>query len=103
LGMPWLLDRLSQLETSPTTTTDAPRPSSSIPEFSIAKEGDFWTLASPRGTFRLKDSRGLHILARLLSAPNEETHVLAFSASGDPGDVGDAGPVLDAEAIRAYK
>jgi len=54
---------------------------------------------------RLKDSRGLRILARLVEEPGRELHVLLLSAEGEEGaiDRGSGGDVLDRAAVRAYK
>jgi hypothetical protein len=68
---------------------------------------------------RLKDSKGLRHLARLLAHPGRELHVVDLEAadgspagSGEPAgagelegrrDLGDAGAMLDATAKAAYK
>src|SRR5262249_53287685 len=55
-------------------------------------------------TFRLKDSKGLHVLSRLLENPGREFHALdlAGAASG-VADGGDAGELLDERAIGVYR
>jgi len=90
------------------------------------KAGQFWTISYEGHTFRLKDSKGLQYLHFLLAHPGEEFHaqrLLAevegnFSGSGDGGtmnerqflddglnvsSLGDAGPLLDDQAGKAYK
>jgi hypothetical protein len=74
-----------------------------VPTLRLAREGEMWALVTDAGVFRLKDSRGLAILALLLASPNQEMHVLTLGASGDPGDLGDAGVAIDGEAMRAYR
>jgi hypothetical protein len=80
----------------------APLPQA-LPSFEIMLEGDVWTIRADT-TFRLADSRGLRILAQLVSHPGREFHVTDLVAPpGESGHVEDAGDVLDPEAIAAYK
>jgi tetratricopeptide (TPR) repeat protein len=88
------------------------------------REGEYWTVSYDGSVVRLKDSKGLRHLARLLANPGRELHVTDLeSADGEsastgasrPGgraaigelelrpDLGDAGALLDAEAKAAYK
>jgi class 3 adenylate cyclase/putative methionine-R-sulfoxide reductase with GAF domain len=87
------------------------------------KDGDYWTLVFEGRTARLKDARGLHYIAHLLRHPGREIHARDLAAlAGDlaaagalplPGlcdgqlvtrvDLGNAGPLLDAQAKAAYK
>ncbi len=79
----------------------AARPSAET--FELVKEGDLWTIKADT-TFRLRDSRGLAILAQLVAHPGRELHAADLLApGGEPGHVEDAGDVLDAQAITAYK
>lgn len=50
----------------------------------------------------IKDARGTEILATLLGQPNREFHVLELMGA-EAVDTGDAGEVLDAQAIAAYR
>jgi AAA ATPase domain len=76
---------------------------------SLRCEGEYWTLQWGDGSpVRLKDSRGIRLLARLVAAPGEDVHVLELAAppagSGNElTDGGDAGDCLDEEARRAYR
>ena len=62
-------------------------------------------------TFRLRDSLGLHYLARLFEEPGRSIHALELSsgkaATGDaaepPIDRGDAGELLDEQALQSYR
>ncbi|MES1206719.1 MAG: hypothetical protein ABUS79_12355 [Pseudomonadota bacterium] len=92
----------------------APAPSRATPaadeaQFSLAPEGEYWTLATGGATFRLKDSLGLQYLARLVGEPGREIHVLdlvggrADGAAEAVADRGDAGELIDAEARRSYE
>lgn len=69
------------------------------------REGDYWTIGSPRSAFRLKDSKGLGYLARLLAEPNREFHVLDLvgDESVAPASFSTEVPILDAEGARRYR
>jgi predicted ATPase len=87
------------------------------------QEGEYWTVAYQGAVVRLKDAKGLHLLARLLAHPGREFHAADLEAAeGQPGqappgpreraragelqvrpDLGDAGALLDATAKAAYK
>ena len=81
------------------------------------REGDYWSVEFEKHTTRLRDSKGLQYLARLLANPGREFHVLDLVAAGkaaldmsrDPAgsrlvpDAGDAGQLLDARAKEAYR
>jgi len=108
LGMPGLAVRAEKLlapdaakVATPTPPTDAT--ATARPTFSLTREGDVWLVARPPRSFRLKDSRGLHMLAHLLAHPRQEVHVLALGRGGDPGQLGDAGEAVDAQAMAAYR
>ena len=89
------------------------------------REGDYWTVALGGEPIRIRDSRGMHYIARLLAEPGREFLALDLvrgpgGANGSPtggraaargqsdGDVmaldgDDAGPQLDEAAKRAYR
>src|SRR5207244_2537801 len=78
-------------------------------------DGEYWSVAYEGDTFRLKDSKGIGYLHRLLASPGVEVHSLdlvmahlgaprAASRQGlETGTLGDAGALLDAEAKAAYR
>lgn len=68
----------------------------------LAREGEVWAVAWRGQTHRLKDSRGLQLLARLVETPGVDVHVLELSSEGDAIE-SDAGPMLDAAARRDYQ
>jgi predicted ATPase len=73
-------------------------------QYVLQREADYW-LVSQRGcSARLRSSRGLQLLARLVSHPDHEFHVLQLigSAAGE-ADRGDAGSLLDGQAIQEYR
>jgi hypothetical protein len=86
------------------------------------REGEYWTVAYDGEVVRLKDSKGLRHLARLLAQPGQELLATDLEAAEGhaaapmgPGgrarggelavrpDLGDAGVLLDAEAKAAYR
>ncbi len=81
------------------------------------REGDYWSVRFEGRTARLRDSKGLQYLGRLLGNPGQELHALdlvaagtlSLDTSGDragPGRVPDAGhlgPLLDGRAKEAYR
>jgi tetratricopeptide (TPR) repeat protein len=82
----------------------APAP---LPVFSLLRDSSGWTVSHGGRTFRLKDVRGLGMLAKLVESPERELHVLDLASDpAPPGaavDLGDSGEVLDAKARDAYK
>jgi len=71
--------------------------------FELRQDGEAWTLLRGDRVLRLKDSRGLRMLDRLIREAGREVHVLELSGAGDQTDAGDAGEALDARAIASYR
>lgn len=46
------------------------------------REGEYWSIAFEGRAFRLKDTKGLHHLAKLLAAPGREIHALDLVTAG---------------------
>jgi pSer/pThr/pTyr-binding forkhead associated (FHA) protein len=81
------------------------------------REGDFWCLTYGGTIIRLKDSKGLRDIARLLATPGSEVAALDLASREHPGTGGragmiaelglgveaDAGEALDAEARVQYR
>jgi tetratricopeptide (TPR) repeat protein len=87
------------------------------------QEGEYWTVRYEGAVVRLKDAKGLHLLARLLAHPGREFHAADLEADRQTArqapsglrdragsgelqvrpDLGDAGELLDATAKAAYK
>ena len=81
------------------------------------REGEYWSLAYEGNAVRLKDSRGLRYLARLLASPGREVHALELAAAERgpapsarrverelrASPAGDAGEILDARAKEEYR
>jgi tetratricopeptide (TPR) repeat protein len=73
------------------------------------RDGQFWTLSYRGRIVRMKDAKGLQDLAKLLSMPGNEIHVLDLAGNrAEPtrhalGRSGDLGDVLDARARAEYR
>src|SRR5438105_1936862 len=66
------------------------------------REGEYWTLAFDGEVARLRASRGLLLLSRLMARPGRELHVLDL-AELPGGDASGAEAVLDGTARRAFR
>ena len=81
------------------------------------REGEFWTLTYDGSVARLKDSKGLRDIARLLQTPGTEVAAIDLASAGsgargtrasgsrdlDLGVEGDVGEALDAAARAEYR
>ena len=109
LGMPVLESRILAAESG------APSSASDGATGTFRHEGDFWTIAFEGDGFRIKDSKGIAYLARLLVRPGQEFHALDLAgsraANPAPSALGElrvgtedgAGPMLDEAAKAAYR
>jgi hypothetical protein len=73
-----------------------------VADVELRDEGEVWFISGIGTSCRLKTSRGVELLARLIAEPNRELHVLEL-LGGDAVDGGDAGEVLDATAKATYQ
>jgi tetratricopeptide (TPR) repeat protein len=96
IGMPGLVARAER-----PTAPHSPATPSTLP-FTLERQGDVWLVTRGARSFHLKDARGLHLLAELIAHPGREVHVLALGGS-DPGELGDAGAIIDERAALAYR
>ncbi len=74
--------------------------------FRVSPDGEVWVCECDGVTFRLRDSRGMQMLARLVASPGREIHVLdlmGVDRGNQPVDSGDGGEVLDERARREYR
>ncbi|MDQ3978087.1 MAG: AAA family ATPase, partial [Actinomycetota bacterium] len=86
----------------------------------LAREGEYWTVVFDGRVSRVRHAKGLQYLDHLLRHPEEEFHALSLVAAVEPpaapatpsspssegltaARLGDAGPVLDAKAVGAYR
>lgn len=87
---------LARLPVPPTTAARAP-------SFVLAAEGDAFRLRTEHADVLLRGTRGLGMLASLLARPDDELDALALDGGTEAVDRGDAGELLDARAISAYR
>jgi predicted ATPase len=102
---------------SPAATARTERSSDAVPANTFVREGDFWSLSYGGVVVRLKDSKGLRDIARLIAAPGAEMAAVDLAGVTTWGGVtrtagvqelglgveGDAGAMLDVEARRQYR
>ena len=101
---------------------EGPTPAASTPMTldrpRLIQEGEYWAFHYEGNVARLRDSKGLRYLARLLRSPGQEVHALdlvvgdsgAGTAPGRASEhelsragAGDAGAMLDPQAKAAYR
>jgi tetratricopeptide (TPR) repeat protein len=108
LGLASLAGKIERLRV-PGAEPAVPAATSGLPAvayFRLSSEGEVWVCECEERTFRLRDSRGMQMLARLIAIPGQELHVLDLmgASQGDsPVDAGDSGEVLDEKARRDYR
>jgi hypothetical protein len=71
--------------------------------FSLALEGEYYTMPGTRGALRFKANRGMQYLAVLVEHPHADVHVLELIGSSEHVDRGDAGELIDQAALHAYR
>ncbi len=89
-------------EPAPASTRALRLPQRSI---TLAPDGEVWCLRQGNETFRLANTKGVQLLARLMDEPSREFHVLDLVRGGNGGapDGGDAGGLLDDNAKLQYQ
>jgi hypothetical protein len=82
-----------------------PQPAGAQPraEARFAREGEAWLIEFGGQRTRLRDRKGIAYLARLLEQPHLEIAALELAGGQAETPQGDAGPMLDEEAKRAYR
>jgi tetratricopeptide (TPR) repeat protein len=118
LGMTSLIEKAHRsLQQLGIDEMDEPRSPELPGQMVFRKEGEYWTVGFQKDAFRLKDTKGLQYLARLLAEPGREFHVLDLvgegpAASSRPADgevrsrtdaLGAAGALLDPQAKAEYR
>jgi hypothetical protein len=71
-------------------------------EVVLQREGEYWLVKGLGGSVRVKHSRGMEMLERLVSQPGRAIHSLELSRGPD-AERSDAGEVLDARARETYR
>ncbi len=69
----------------------------------LRREGEVWALSYEGRTVRLRHTKGIGDIARLLAQPGREIPVLDLASDGQVVTQGDTGPRLDATARDIYK
>ncbi len=107
--------RVSVLRAELTPLTSASEPTRVETGNEFVLEGDFWSVRYGETTARLKDTKGLHDIARLMAAGGTEVAAVDLIGARTPsgghpsgisegfGIEGDAGAVLDPEAREQYR
>ncbi len=96
---------------TPVADASQPTPTAATEPNAFAREADYWQVVFDGRRVTVRDTKGMHHLARLLASPGREFHVLDLTAadsedpaaSGHPARSGDAGPLLDERAKRMYR
>ena len=94
--------------------TTAPPPAAAMDDTCVFRqEGEYWTLAYHGKMTRLRDTKGLHYIARLLAQPGCDLHVRDLATMNQRSDgpdgaesicvEGDLGAIVDARATAQYK
>jgi tetratricopeptide (TPR) repeat protein len=71
--------------------------------WTLRRDGEGWLLEAGDERARLSEARGLHYLRALLAAPGRDVPALDLAAGGPGLTATPASPLLDAEAIAAYR
>jgi tetratricopeptide (TPR) repeat protein len=122
-GVAQEISTLREIGTGGTVTGVDDEASAMTERHVFRREGDFWTVAYGGSVVRVRDSKGLRYLARLLAHPAREFHVIDLEAGESQAGqgarskrsaraaaaelqvrphLGDAGELLDAKAKAAY-
>jgi predicted ATPase len=86
------------------TTVMNGRPDAGL--FRLSRDGEVWLCECEGTVFRLRDSRGMQMLAQLVAVPGREIHVLDLMGTAtaeESVDSGDCGEMLDERARRDYR
>jgi hypothetical protein len=118
LGMSALESRATTLARDATSAPIRARASEPIAHSTVfRREGEYWSIAYEGDAFRLRDSKGLRYLARMLREPGRELHALDLVAGETgaeraerttepglmPASLGAAGEILDPQAKAEYR
>jgi tetratricopeptide (TPR) repeat protein len=97
-----LMQALSLRSVRMAPTEGLPPPSTSA-EFAMHRNGDVWTVRYGSEAATVRDARGLRMLAKLVSRPDAEIHVLDLSGTPEAVEQNGTGPMLDNQARDAYR
>ena len=112
LGLTSLEQRLAKcldITATPSPATAAAKATTGIPAvayFRLIPDGEIWTCECSGTSFRLRDSRGVQMLARLIAEPGRDIHVLDLMGPApveQAVDSGDCGDALDQRGRQEYR
>jgi hypothetical protein len=108
IGMPGLVMRARRAASesgNSSTAVSVPSVPAMPSSTTMVREGDVWLIEHAGRSVRVKDSRGMQLLARLVERPGEELHVLVLASDETGASLhdGGAGDRLDGRARREYK
>lgn len=106
-----------QLDAEGATVVDTePAASQALSVHTFRREGDYWLVEYDGPAVRVRDSKGMQYLARLLADPGRELHVFDLASPGSTAEgrtaaetnlesagLGDAGALLDPQAKAEYR
>jgi tetratricopeptide (TPR) repeat protein len=102
LGVDGRVEEIESLLRGRTATPSDP--AGARPEVNqFRREGDVWTVSFGARRCRVRDSKGIRDIVRLLVSPGREIPALDLAAPGTSPARGDLGETVDAEARAAYK
>ena len=95
---------LREVARAPVAVEPPREPTKTAPaSFAMGLDGDIRIVHFGGASVSLKDNKGLQILARLISTPDKDIHVLDLVGSAASTAAGDAGPQLDDKARIEYQ
>jgi hypothetical protein len=101
LGM---LNLIERLDAAAAPSGRAEPPSRGAVAVEVARDGDGWRISRGDRAIRVRDSRGMQLLARLVEQAGEELHVLVLASDEGRALVEtNAGDRVDEKALRAYR
>lgn len=111
LGLQWWVERCGELQArldraaEPGRAEQPPQAASTGEHtaLELRYEGDYWTVRGFGELCRIRDGRGMQMLAALVTRPGEALHVLELSGANAPVDAGDSGELIDDQAKAAYR
>lgn len=105
LGMAQLLVTIRQARAPLAQRSRAPSALPPRVRVAMQPEGEYWRIDCDDQSIRLRDSKGLRLLARLVAQPEREFHALELDAGHDTQgmEAGDAGELLDEKAMQQYR